>query len=51
MSGFMVVKLTSTPAGRAAKVLGKRGAPVWVGLRLMLTWLLGVSSVVLLLDR
>ena len=39
MRGFMVVKLTSTPAGGLVRMLGNTGAPVCVGERLTLTWL------------
>ena len=41
--------LTSTPAGTVVTIFGKAGAPGCVGDRLMLTWLVLVSVVVLLL--
>ena len=43
----MVVKLTSTPAGRLARMFGNTGAPVCVGERLTLIWLSGLVVVVL----
>src|SRR5947207_376284 len=52
MLRFMVVKLTSTPRGRAelGRMSGNTGAPVCPGERLTLTWVEAVRAVVFSLD-
>ena len=41
------MKLASTPTGVLVRIFGNTGAPVCVGERLRLTWLLGPVVVVL----